>query len=207
MKLFPLKAKERLLTPPLMCAPLEVFLDPGASAYEISGVSVVLLHSRGDGEDVRVDDDVERRHASLVDEQVVCPFSDGRPSLEGGSLPLLVETHNDGGRPKAPNDGGLLQEDLLALLERDGVDDGLALHTFESLDDDLPVRRINHHRHTSDVWLGSDDVEEGFHLVLGVEQCVVHVDIDDKSPVGHLLPCDGHSLVVFFLIDESEEFP
>jgi hypothetical protein len=38
---------------------------------EVDGVVVVLLDAGGDGEDVRIEDDVFRREADLFDQQVV----------------------------------------------------------------------------------------------------------------------------------------
>jgi hypothetical protein len=43
----------------------------------------------------------------------------------------------------------------------------------------------------SDVGLGRDEVEEGGHRLLGIEQALVHVDVDDLRAVLHLLARDG----------------
>ena len=47
--------------------------------------------------------------------------------IAGGSLALLVKGHDDDRSPVAPHNLGVVLEGILALLERDGVDDALAL--------------------------------------------------------------------------------
>jgi hypothetical protein len=49
----------------------QVLLDPTHGLDVVDGVAVVLAHPRGHREDVRVDDDVVRREARLLREQVV----------------------------------------------------------------------------------------------------------------------------------------
>ena len=45
----------------------QVLPDPARALDESDAVAVVLLHARGDGEDVRIEDDVLRRKADAVD--------------------------------------------------------------------------------------------------------------------------------------------
>ena len=72
----------------------QVLLDPARRADEIHGVVVVLLDARGDGEDVRVEDDVLRREADLLGEQDRSAFADLDLALERVGLPALVEGHH-----------------------------------------------------------------------------------------------------------------
>ena len=51
----------------------------------------------------------------------------------------------------------------------------------------MELRRIDHHRHAGDVGLGGDEVEELDHRLLGIEQALVHVDVDDLRAVRHLI--------------------
>ena len=82
----PRKLKLTLLTPPLVSAPGRCCFDPAHGLDEVDGVAVVLGHAGGHGEDVRVDDDVVRREAGLLREQVVAAFGDGDAALEGVGL-------------------------------------------------------------------------------------------------------------------------
>ena len=91
----------------------------------------MLLDPRRDGEHVRVEDDVLRREADLVDEQPVGALADRDLALDGLGLALLVERHHDDAGAVAADDARLLEERLLAFLERDRVDDALALQALE----------------------------------------------------------------------------
>ena len=46
---------------------------------------------------------------------------------------------------------------------------------------------FDHHRHARDVRLGGDQVEEGGHRLFGIEQALVHVDVDHLGAVLDLL--------------------
>ena len=70
-----------------------------------------------------------------------------------------------------------------AFLERDRIDHRLALHAFESGLDHREFRRIDHHRHAGDVGLGGDQIEERDHRLFGIEQALVHIDVDDLRAV------------------------
>ena len=67
--------------------------------------------------------------------------------LDRVGLALLVEGHDDHRRAVAAGEPRLAQELVLALLERQRVDDRPALDVLEALLDDRPLRRVDHHRH------------------------------------------------------------
>ena len=56
----------------------QVLPDPARRLDEGDAVAVVLLHAGGDGEDVRIEDDVLRRKADAVDQDVVGARGDRR---------------------------------------------------------------------------------------------------------------------------------
>jgi hypothetical protein len=86
--------------------------------------------------------------------------------------------------------GGKLEERGLAFLEADRIDDRLAGHAFEASLDHAPFGAVDHHRHPGDVRLGGDPLEEGGHRLFGIEQRLVHVDVDDLGAVLDLLAGD-----------------
>ncbi len=106
----------------------QVLLDPARGVDEVDGVVVVLLHAGGDGEDVRVEDDVLGRKADLVDQDAVGALADADLVLVGGGLALLVEGHHDHGRRRSGGRCCAFCRNLSSpSFERDGVDDALAL--------------------------------------------------------------------------------
>ncbi len=146
---------------------------------EGDAIAVMLVDAGGDGEDVRVEDDVFGREARLLDQQLVRAAADRHFPLERVSLTLFVEGHDDDRGAIGAHQPRLAQEGLFALLHRDRVDQRLALHAFQSRLDHGEFRRIDHHRHARDVGLGGDQIEEFDHHRRGVDQPLVHVDVDD----------------------------
>ncbi len=74
-----------------------------------------------------------------------------------------------------------------------------ALHYF-------PLRRVDHKWHPRHVGFGRGKSHEPLHLARGVEQRVVHVDVDDtRSGVG-LRGGYRYGLVEISLLDQAQEF-
>ena len=73
----------------------QVLADPARRLDEIDAVVVVLLDAGGDGEDVRIEDDVLGREADLFGQNVVGALADLGLALERVGLALLVEGHDD----------------------------------------------------------------------------------------------------------------
>mmetsp|Transcript_24963 Transcript_24963/g.58171 ORF Transcript_24963/g.58171 Transcript_24963/m.58171 type:complete len:753 (-) Transcript_24963:165-2423(-) len=177
--------------------------DPLARHDEILAVVVVFGQPRCDGEDVGVEDDVPRREAHpLADEKVVRALADALLVLVGGGLALLVEGHDDDRGAVPLHDLGLLDEILLALFERDGIDDTLALAALEARLDDVELGRIDHDGQLGDVRLGDEHVEELIHRVLAVKQTLVHIDVDHLRTALGFRARDLERLVVIAVEDE-----
>ena len=98
-----------------------------------------------------------------LDEQVVRASEDLDLALRGLGLALLVEGHDDDGRAVAPHRRGLLEERLLAFLQRDRVDDALSLHALQPRLEGREARAVDHDRDARDLRLGRDEVEERGH--------------------------------------------
>ena len=185
--------------------PRELRLQPADRLDERDSVGVVLLHPGRDGEDVGVEDDVLGLEADLPGQQVVRAPQDGDPPLDQFGLALLVEGHDHDGRAVLPAEAGLPQERLFALLERDRVDDTLALELLETGLDDRPLRAVDHDRDRGDVRLCGDPPQEPGHRRDAVEHRLVHVHVDELRAVGHLLAGDVDRLILRFLGDQSGE--
>ena len=187
--------------------PRQIRPDPFRSPDEVGSIGIMLLHASGNGEDIGVEDDVEGIHAHLLRQDPVGPPGYLDTSLVGRGLPLFVEAHHHHCSPVAHHIPGMLNKLLLALFQRDGVHDALALHTLQTGLDDLPVAGVDHHRYTRDIRLCGNHVQEGGHLLPGIEQTVVHIDIYHEGTVSHLLSGDADGLVVILLLDQSQELP
>ena len=91
--------------------------------------------------------------AQFPGQHVVGTGADFDFPLPGVGLPLLVESHDDHRSPVAPRELRLPPEGLLALLQADRIDHGLALYAFEAGLDDRPFRGIDHDRNAADIGL------------------------------------------------------
>ena len=105
----------------------------------------------------------------------------------------------------AAGESGLAQELVLALLERQRVDDRAALDVLEARLDHGPLRRVDDQRHLGDVRLDGEQVEEAGHRRLGVEQRLVHVDVDHLGAALDLLPRDLDGVVEAAFLDQPGE--
>ena len=183
----------------------QILLYPFRGSYEVHGIIVMLFHAGGDGEHVGVEDDVQRIHAHLLRQQAVGASGYLDASLVRRGLSLLVEAHHHYSCAVSHHVAGMREKHFLAFLQRNGVDDTLSLHTLQSGCYHVPLRRVYHHRHLGDVRLRGYDIEEGAHLLTGIQQSVVHVYVYDQRSVRHLLSGDGHSLLIILLLDEAKE--
>ncbi|MNJ38566.1 hypothetical protein D3C77_334150 [compost metagenome] len=165
-------------------------LDDPDRLDEVDGVVVVLLDPRRHGEDVGVEDDVLGREADLVDEDVVGAGADLDLARGGVGLAHLVKGHDHHGGAVAQALDGVVAEGVFALLHRDRVDDRLALNALQARLDHLPFGAVDHDRHTGDIGLGGDQVQEGPHGGGAVQQALVHVDVDDLGARFDLLARD-----------------
>ena len=110
----------------------QVLLDPARGADEIDRVVVVLLHARGHGEDVGIEDDVFRRKIQFVHKQAIGALADADFLLVTRGLALFVKGHHHRGCAVLQNRPRVLAELRLALFERNRIHNALALHAFQA---------------------------------------------------------------------------
>ena len=84
----------------------------------------------------------------------------------------------------------LAQELVLALLQRDRVDDPFALQAPQPGLEHGPLRAVDHDRQARDLGLGRDHVQERRHRLLALEQVGVHVHVEHVGAAAHLLERD-----------------
>ncbi len=177
----------------------------GASLDEIDRVVVVLFDAGGDGENVRVEDDVFRREAHLVDQDIVAALADFALACGGIGLAGFVEGHHHHCGAVALAQVGVVLELLDAFLHGNGVDDAFALDALEACLDHFPFGGVDHDRHAGDVRLAGDQVEEGDHGRLRIQHALVHVDVDHLGAGFHLLQGHFQRLGVVLLADQTGE--
>src|SRR5262249_52357570 len=94
-------------------------------------------------------------------------------------LPPLIKSHDYGRRTVSSNHPSAAFENLLALLQADGIRDAFPLDAFQSSLDDRPFRAVGHDRNSRNVRLGCDQVEKASARRLSIQQTFIHTHIDD----------------------------
>ena len=174
----------------------QLFADTFRRLEKLNRVIVVLLNARRHREDIGVEDDVFRREAHFVDQNVVGPLADLELAIRHIRLAVFVKRHDHGSRAIAADLLRRRHERLLAFLQRDRIDDRLALHAFETSLDHRPFGRVDHHRHLGDVRLRRDEVQKAHHGGFRIQHRLVHVDVDDLRPALDLIAGHVESCVV-----------
>ncbi|EPY19858.1 5-methyltetrahydrofolate--homocysteine methyltransferase [Strigomonas culicis] len=182
----------------------EVLLDPPGAVHEVDPVVVVLLHAGANGEDVGVEHNVLRGEV-VGHEQVVRTLADAHAAIKVGGLALLVEGHDDHGRAIAPDQRRLTQELRFAHLERDGVDERLALRALETRLHHVELGGVDHERHARDLRVGGQHVQEARHGDHAVDEAVVHVDVENHGAVLDLLAGDREAVLPLALLHQPLE--
>ena len=173
---------------------------------EIDAVIVMLLDTGGDREDVGIEDDILGREARDFGQQLVGAGADFHLARPGIGLAGLVEGHDDDGRAIGAHQFRMMKEGFFAFLQRNGIDERLALHAFQARLDHLPFGAVDHHGHAGDIRLGGDEVEVFHHRLGRVDQALVHVDIDDLRAVRHLVAGDVEGGRIIARGDQLAEF-
>ncbi len=181
----------------------QVGFDPARGVDEVVRVVVVLLHAGGDGEDVGVEDDVLGRKADLVDKDAVGALADADLVFVGGGLALLVEGHHDDGGAVFAHERGIFAKFVFAFLERDGVDDALALEAFEAGFDDLPLGGVHHEGDLGHLGFGAEQLQVAGHGGDAVNHALVHADVEDIGAVFYLLAGYADRLFVVTFLDKA----
>jgi len=99
----------------------------------------------------------------------------------------------------------MAQELLFAFLERDRVDDALALQAPQAGLEHGPLRAVDHDREARDLGLGRDHVQEVAHCFFAFEEVRVHVHVEHVRPAPDLLECDVDGRTEVAALDQPAE--
>ena len=123
----------------------------------------MFFNAGGNGKNIRIENNVFRREAHFLPEQIVGALADFCFARESVSLTLFIKRHHDSRRAIALAQRRLPQELSLAFLHADRVDDGLALHALQPCLYHVPFGRIDHHRHTRNIRFACQQIQKARH--------------------------------------------
>ena len=135
------------------------------------------------------------------------PLDDGDAALHVHRLPLLVEGHDHDRGAEAQRLAGAFAELLLALLERQRVDDGTALELLEPGDDGLEAAGVDHDRQPRHLGVGGDQAQEAPHRLRAIQHALVHTHVERLGAVLGLVTGHRQRFFVAVLADQPCEAP
>ena len=180
-------------------------LDQLTGFDEINGIVVVFFDAGCDRKDVGIENDIFWREAYLIDQHPVAAFANLDLAINRVGLTFFIKRHDNHSRPITAQHFCLCDKGFIAFFQADRVDDPLALKTFKPGLNDIPFRTVDHDRHTRDVWLGSDQIDEFDHRRFSIKHGIIHVDIDDLCTVFDLLTGDFKGCIIVFVDNQLLE--
>jgi hypothetical protein len=109
------------------------------SINEVLCVVVVFRHTSGNGKDVDIKDNILRVESNLINQDTVSSLADSDLILNGSSLTLLIESHDDNSSSIKHDFSGVLLELIFTTLEGDTVDNALSLAVLKTSFNDLEL--------------------------------------------------------------------
>ena len=183
----------------------QVGLDPTRGVDVVHCIVVVLFHPGGNGEDVRIEDNVFGWETDLVNKHPISAFADADLLLVGRGLALLVEGHHHYSGSILQHGSCITAKDGFAFFQRDRINNSFTLQTFESRLDDRPFRRVNHEGDFRDFGLAGQQLQKACHRGDAVNHAFIHADVENIGSVLNLLPGDAYGFFVFAGLDELRE--
>src|SRR5215217_60090 len=184
----------------------QVFLNPACSIDKIYRIIIVFFQTRSNRQDVRVENDVLRRKAQFIDQDIIRPRTDLYSSLIIVGLSLLIKSHYHHGSTVVHNLAGTFPEFIFTLLQRNRVYDTLSLQAFQTGLNNRPLRRIYHDRQFRNVRFRSNQVQEFGHRSLRIDHPLIHVYIDHLRTTFNLLAGYGKCSFKIAAQDQFRKF-
>ena len=185
------KGKGKVRNPARNLCVREILFDPAGSLYEIKRIAVVLFDSRGNCQNIWIENDIFCGETAFNQKVVGAPRNCNL-TFETCGLPLFVKQHHNCRNAVRTYQSGPPQELFGTLLERDGVHNGLALAALQPRHYGVQRRRIYHKRHPGDVYLASRHIQKSAHSRRTVYQPVVHTYVNNLPAGGHLSAGHGN---------------
>ena len=121
------------------------------SFYKIHPIIIMLLHTCGNGKNIRVEYNILRCKTHLFGKYCISTLADFNLSFFGIGLPFFIKSHNNHCGTISLTNKSLVNKFLFPFLHGNGVHNTFSLHTFQSRFNNLKFGRINHHRNLCNI--------------------------------------------------------
>ena len=136
---------------------------------EIYAVVVVFFNPGADGENIRVENDVFRREAYVVHQNVISSATNFNFAIFGIGLAHFVKRHNHHSCTVFTHQFSVFDKGFFTFLQRDRVHNRFTLHRLQTCLNYFPFGRVDHHWHFCRIGFGRHNVEETGHTFFAVE--------------------------------------
>ena len=165
----------------------KILTYPTGGANKVYRIIIMLVHTRSHCKHIRIKNDVMWVKADFVHQQTISTFAYLDSTFVSICLPPFVKSHHYCSSTILLHSAGMLKKRFFSFLQGNGIDNRLALHTFQSCNYHIPFGGVYHYGNTSDFRLGSYQVKEGCHFLFRIQQSVIHIYVNDLCTVFHLL--------------------
>ena len=185
------EAERQVAYSPGNFGPWAGLFDLPASLDVIHGIVVVLCDTGGYGENIRIENNVFGREPNFFSKNAIGPLTNTYFTRYRIRLAIFVEGHNHDGSAITAYFFCLSQKIIFPFFQGDGINDAFSLNTLQTRFDDLKFRGIDHKRQFGNIGFGSHQIQKVNHDSFGVQQALIHINIQDLCPTIHLLLSNG----------------
>ena len=131
----------------------QVLFDPTAGLNKVQAIAVVLLNTSSHRKHIGVKDNIFRREANLINQNIIAALGDLLSALQVICLAIFIKGHHHNGGTVLFAQLGFFNKLLSAFFKANGVNHRLTLDAFKPSFDHLPFGGVHHNGHTGNLWL------------------------------------------------------
>ncbi len=129
------------------------FFDTPRCLEKIECISRVLLNSRCNGKNIRIENNILARKTNRIRKHIVCALTNRHSPLKSIGLASLIKSHHHDCRTVFHRKSSLTDKFFLTLFQTYRINDRLTLNALEPSLNNFPFRRIQHDRDSADIRL------------------------------------------------------
>ena len=148
--------------------PRQIGLYPFHCTNKVKRIAVMAFYTSSNSQHIRVKNYIVWIKIHFLGQNSVSSRAHLHTAFVGISLPCFIKCHHHHGSTHLLYVLCFFLKHRLAVLQTYRVHNALALHTLESGLNNLPPRRVNHHRHSRDIGLGCNEPKKMRHLGFGI---------------------------------------
>mmetsp|Transcript_911 Transcript_911/g.1852 ORF Transcript_911/g.1852 Transcript_911/m.1852 type:complete len:226 (+) Transcript_911:158-835(+) len=164
-----------------------LLLDLLGGIDEVNTIVVVLFEPCPNSQDIGIKDDILRWEMYLLHQNVIGALANADLVLLCCCLTFFVKSHHHNCCSVLPQQGGVLNEQLLSNLEGDRVHNALSLAPLETSQHNLKLGGIKHERHFGNLWISHSNLDKLLHGSQTIQETIININVNYMGTILHLL--------------------